>query len=114
MAWWQTWSRTSGAHLKRRTITGSASSPPPWGSSLVIGLTYLLPWTEVHQARLVQQAVADVERRLATSADCETATVCHARGRHLGSSCLARPSGRGPSTLAASATSPVSGSWSAD
>jgi hypothetical protein len=42
------------------------------GIFVVIGLTYLLPWTRARHERLVSQALADLERRSATPAAAAT------------------------------------------
>ncbi|MBB1513775.1 hypothetical protein H5399_14365 [Tessaracoccus sp. MC1627] len=50
----------AGIALWQTVVAGQHSATT--GIVVVIGLTYLLPWTQAHHARLVSQALADLDR----------------------------------------------------
>ncbi len=67
---WQLRMAVAGIALWQTVVAGQHAATV--GIVVVIGLTYLLPWTRARHERLVSQALADLERRSATPAAAAT------------------------------------------
>ncbi len=67
---WRMRMAVAGIALWQTVVAGQHSATV--GIVVVIGLTYLLPWTRARHERLVTQALADLERSSATRAAPET------------------------------------------